>query len=215
MMICSKWQEFGTSCTRRSRVLNYTAYCQGYTTQQQCVHHTKGTRKTHHMGRLREFVKLTSSCHPARVEVGLLTALDATTSAGPAGPAGSAGSECKLPQNDLRVQFHELKTCDCIWYRFVYVECQPLPSIIVGFVFNLQPLSSIIMSICLRISTRLHMSQDDALQREPKDAQMEPKVSQRTQKEPNVSQREAKGVPKTPKGSQRKPKGTYIYIYII
>ncbi len=48
------------------------------------------------IGNLREFVYVaTVILTPARVEVGLLTALHATTSATPAGPAGPAGSGCE------------------------------------------------------------------------------------------------------------------------
>ena len=50
---------------------------------------------------VRQFVKLTSSWPPARVEVGLLTALDATTSAGQSG---------KYEKAVFWIQFREIDT---------------------------------------------------------------------------------------------------------
>jgi len=136
---------------------------------------------------LREFVKLTSSWPPARVEGGpeqhLMTPL-------PLDRRDQGGPGCKFPKSWF--------ICTVLWILhicgylipIILIGCSPLSFIIVGFGSNLHPLLSVIVG--------------------------EPTGSQKRQKEPKVGPGGAKGAPKTPKGSQTEIYIyiSYIYIYI-
>ena len=162
------------------------------------------------------------------MEVGLLTALDATTSAGPAGPAAY-----------FRGQFRELTHLSVFDINLFTWNFTPP---VYNRSFRRQIATPLVYnrSYFGGNSTRPHMPQDG--QRDPKgrpkapkgtpkgakgtpkSGQRKPKDSQRSQKGTKVGPREAKGAPKTPKGSQSKPKQAkasqrtqiykYIYIYI-